>query len=164
VSTLALASLPPALTSVATRPLFALRLAVDPPTLIGTGPAGDRRVATITGGSFEGERLRGKVLAGGTDWSSLRTDGSLVLDARVVLETDDGAILGVRYVGVRRGPPEVMARLAKGEEVNPADYYFRMTPSFETSAPAYAWLNGIVAVGTGHRYVEGPLYSLFEVL
>ena len=57
-----------------------------------------------------------------------------------------------------------MARLSKGEAVDPAEYYFRISPLFETAAPQYAWLNNLLAVGTGHRLPDGPVYSLFEVL
>ncbi len=158
------ASLPTALTSITTRPLFLLRLAVNPPQLFGNTPAGDRRVGVITGGRFEGERLRGTVLNGGSDWQTLRPDGALVLDARITLETDDGALIAMSYGGVRRGPKEIIAKLAAGEAVDPTSYYFRTTVSFQTSAEKYAFLNGILALGTGHRLPDGPLYGIFEVV
>lgn len=154
---------PPALQSLRTRPLFAIRIEVAPLQLPG-GPEGSgRRVGPIPGGVFQGERLSGRVLDGGTDWQTLRSDGSVVLDARIVLETDDKALIGMIYAGLRLGPPEVMARLGRGEPVDPAEYYFRIQASFTTSAPQYAWLNGVLAIGQGHRLPEGPIYNLFEV-
>jgi hypothetical protein len=80
------------------------------------------------------------------------------------LKTDDDALIGMTYRGIRQGPPDVIASLDRGESVDPADYYFRIAPLFETAAPAYAWLNGLVAIGTGHRLPDGPVYSVFEVL
>ncbi len=68
------------------------------------------------------------------------------------------------YTGFRHGPAEVMARLARGEAVDPAEYYFRIQASFSTSAPRYAWLNGVLAIGLGHRLPAGPIYNLLEVL
>jgi hypothetical protein len=155
---------PPALQTLRTQPLFALRVDVAPLQLPG-GPEGiGQRVGPIPGGAFKGERLSGRVLDGGVDWQTLRSDGSVLLDARIVLETDDKALIGMIYTGFRHGPAEVMARLARGEPVDPAEYYFRIQASFTTSAPAYAWLNGVLAVGQGHRLPEGPIYHLFEVL
>jgi hypothetical protein len=104
------------------------------------------------------------VLEGGNDWQTLRSDGSLGLDVRLVLKTEDDALIGLTYRGIRQGPPDVIARLENGESVDPSDYYFRIAPMFATAAPTYAWLNGIVAIGTGHRLADGPVYSLFEVL
>lgn len=152
---------PPALR---TRPLMSMRLAVDPPVSPG-GPAGlERRIGVIAGGSFAGERLSGTVLPAGSDWQVLRGDGVVTLDARVVLETADGALIAMSYTGVRHGPAEVMAALGNGEPVDPARYYFRISPVFATSDPRYRWLNGILAIGTGHRLPAGPVYAIHEVL
>ena len=126
--------------------------------------AATRRVGIITGGRFEGERLRGRALDGGSDWQIVRSDGAWTLNVRVVLETHDGALIGMTYGGLRHGPPEILAKIGRGEAVDPASYYFRINPTFETAAPAYAWLNTLIAVGTGHREASGPLYSVFEVL
>jgi hypothetical protein len=68
------------------------------------------------------------------------------------------------YRGLRHGPPDVVARLEKGETVDPASYYFRINPLFETAAPNYDWINRVVAVGIGHRRADGPIYNVFEVL
>jgi hypothetical protein len=157
-------TLPPTLKSVNTRPLFVLRLQVKKPTDVGSTPAGQRRVAVIAGGVFNGERLSGRVQEGGSDWLLGRSDGATTLNVRLTLETTEGDLIGVTYIGLRCGPPEVMEKLHKGETVDPASYYFRITPLFETASSKYAWLNQIVAVGIGHRPPEGPVYSIFEVL
>jgi hypothetical protein len=157
-------ALPPALTEVRTRHLVTVRLSVDPIFNLGMTPSGDRRVAVVTGGSVAGARLSGHVLPGGSDWIVNRPDGTSVLNVRLVIETDDKALIGMTYVGVRHGPPEVMAALGRGEAVDPSAYYFRTTPSFETASERYAWLNKLVAVGLGHRFPDGPLYNIFEVL
>ncbi len=157
-------ALPDALTRIQTRPLFVMRLTALPMQVIGEAPTGHRRVAAVTGGTFEGERLSGTVLDGGNDWQRIRTDASIGLDVRIVLQTTDGALIGMTYTGVRHGPADVLDRLNRGETVDPKEYYFRTTAQFETAAPGYAWINKIIAIGTGHRYPEGPVYALFEVL
>jgi hypothetical protein len=150
---------------IQTRPLFEIRLQVPQVLDIGDTPLGRRRIATVTGGEFEGERLRGTVVgAPGGDWLLQRHDGVTVLDVRVLLRTHDGEHIYMAYRGVRHGPAEVMARLAAGEVVDPASYYFRIAPVFETAAKNYAWLNKVVAVGTGRREPSGPIYTVEEVL
>jgi hypothetical protein len=156
--------LPEPLRSVATQPLFVMRLDVVGPRAIGITPNGDRRVGVVTGGTFEGERLSGTVLDGGADWQIARADGATTLDVRLMLQTTGGDLIGISYRGLRHGPPEVMAKIAAGQAVDPASYYFRMSAMFETAAPGLDWLNRILAVGVGHRLPEGPVYSLFEVL
>lgn len=150
---------------ISTRPLFVLRAHLDPPHLNGPTPLGVRKAVPVRGGTFEGERLRGTIAPlGGHDWALIRADGSLVLDVRLTLITDDDAVILMSYRGIRTGPPEVLARLAGGERVDPSEYYFRIVPSFETGDERYAWLNSIVAVGTGDRVPEGPVYTIYEVL
>lgn len=111
-----------------------------------------------------GERLSGEVLEGGNDWQNVRGDGSLLLDVRLILKTEDGALICMTYRGIRRGSSDVLSRIDRGEVVDPASYYFRTNPLFETSAPKYEWLNGIICVGAGHRVANGVVYSVFEVL
>ena len=146
------------------KPLFLMRLSVPPLTIPGQTPNGFRRIGVIQGGSFEGARVSGEVLAGANDWQTIRSDGCIKLDVRLVLRTDDNALIGMTYQGLRYGPAEVMEKLDKGEVVDPASYYFRTTALFETGASKYDWINRIVAVGTGGRAAAGPVYSLFEVL
>jgi hypothetical protein len=156
--------LPESLKSLQTRPLFVMRLKVPPLYVVGATPNAFRRIGVIEGGSFEGERLSGEVLGGGNDWQAVRSDNCTKLDVRIVLKTTDGALIVMTYQALRAGPPEVMERLDKGEAVDPTSYYFRMNPLFETSSPKYDWMNRIIAVGTGDRLPDGPIYSIFEVL
>ena len=150
---------------IQTRPLFEIRLQVPLIVDIGDTPLGRRRIATVTGGEFQGDRRRGTVVAAPAgDWLIQRSDGVTVLDVRLLLRTDDAEHIYMSYRGLRHGPPEVMARLAAGEQVDPATYYFRMVPVFETAAKKYEWLNKIVAVGTGRRDPTGPTYLVDEVL
>jgi Protein of unknown function (DUF3237) len=156
-------ALPDTLKSVRTRPLFVMRLDVRPMQLVGATPAGFRRVGVVTGGSFEGQKLSGVVLEGGSDWQYVRSD-AVTLDVRLVLKTQDGSLITMTYKGFRHGPPAVLARIDQGETVDPSEYYFRSNPTFDTAAPAFDWLNRIIAVGIGHRRADGPVYSIFEVL
>jgi hypothetical protein len=157
-------NLPEALKSLRTRALFVIHLDVRKLLIVGAVPGAFRRVGVVPGGRFEGERLSGEVLEGGSDWQAVRSDGATALNVRLVLKTNDDALIGMTYKGVRHGPPEVIARIEKGEGVDPTSYYFRITPVFETAAPKYDWINRVVAVGIGHRRADGPIYSVFEVL
>ncbi|HEY1362790.1 MAG TPA: DUF3237 domain-containing protein [Xanthobacteraceae bacterium] len=131
---------------------FLLSLTAEVGELIslGAGPLGERRVVYITGGSFAGPSLEGEVL-GGADWQILRGDGALELDARYAIREARGGVAQVRSQGYRYGPPEVMARLARGEDVDPASYYFRSIMRFETGASELAWLNRTIGIATAER-------------
>jgi len=144
--------------------LLTMRLDVQPLQVIGAAPGGTRRIGVVPGGEFSGDRLSGAVLEGGNDWQQVRSDGSTTLDVRLALRTGDGAMISMSYRGMRHGPADVIARLEKGEAVDPASYYFRIIPMFETAAPKYDWLNRIVAVGIGQRRADGVVYNVFEVL
>ncbi len=149
---------------IRTQALFTLALQVAGSQAVGKAPGGDRRVGLVAGGTFEGPRLKGKVLPGGSDWIIVRPDGCMTLDVRLVLETHDGALIGMTYRGLRHGSAAAMVRLNRGEAVDPSEYYFRTAIAFETAAPQYDWLNRVIAVGTGRRPPEGPVYDVFEVL
>ncbi|HEX3574903.1 MAG TPA: DUF3237 domain-containing protein [Rhodopila sp.] len=149
---------------IRTSHLLTLKLAVSGMQPIGETPGGNRRIGLVAGGTFEGAKLRGTVLPGGADWIIGRSDGVTTLDVRIVLQTDDGAAIGLTYRGLRHGPPEVMAKVNAGQYVDPGEYYFRIAATFETAAPQYAWLNRMFAIGTGSRPPEGPIYEIFEVL
>lgn len=155
--------LPESLKSVRTRSLFVLREQVPPLFVVGQTPNGFRRIGIVPGGAFEGERLSGDVVSG-NDWQSVRTDSCIKLDVRLLLKTTDGALIVMTYTCLRAGPPSIIEKLDKGESVDPGSYYFRMNPIFETSATRYDWINRILAIGTGHRLPDGPLYNIFEVL
>jgi hypothetical protein len=133
------------------------------PLTVGATPLGERRIIPITGGRFEGEKLAGEVLPGGADWQLVRPDGATLLEARYTLRTSDGALVYVRNRGLRCGPRELLARLARGEAVDPASYYFRTTPEFETGAPQYAWLNDLVAVCSAVRMASAVILDIYAV-
>jgi hypothetical protein len=145
------------------RLLMTLQVTVASPQKIGAVPLGTRVTAPIAGGQFEGPRLRGRVLGGG-DWTLLRSDGVLELDLRVTLQTDDGALVHMTSFGLRHGPPEVLAALARGDRVDPSTYYFRTTPRFETADARYAFLNRMLTVSSGDRRADGPIYTIDEIL
>ncbi len=133
------------------------------PQLIGPVLTGERRIIPIIGGRFEGNKMRGEILPGGADWQIVAADGTALLEARYTLRTDDGALIYVRNIGVRHGPPEVLAAIARGEQVEPTKYYFRAMPTFETGEKKYAWLNRILAVCSGVRTKEEVLLDFYEV-
>ena len=149
---------------IKTAHLFTTTLRVGQSQPVGKTPGGERLVVPVLDGTFEGDRIRGTVLPGGSDWILNRPDGALQLNVRLVLKTDDGALIGVTYSGLRHGPADVLEKLWRGEEVDPALYYFRVAMLFETASDKYAWLNRIIAVGTGTRRPDGPIYDVFEVL
>src|SRR2546422_5841091 len=115
------------------RRLMTLQVVVPPPQRLGAVPHGTRVIVPIMSGTFEGPRLRGRVLPGGGDWTLLRSDAVLELDLRITLETDDGALISMTSFGLRHGPPEVLAALARGESVDPSTYYFRTISEEHTS-------------------------------
>ena len=84
--------------------------------------------------------------------------------ANLVMETDDGALIGMTYLGMRHGPKEVMDRMARGENVSPSEYYMRATPYYETASEKYGWLNRMVSIACGHRMPGGAIYQVFEIL
>ena len=144
-------------------PLFKAEITLAPPQELGDTPQGRRRIIGITGGRFRGERLAGRVLPGGADWQVIRPDGVADLDARYTLETNDGALIYVRNRGLRHGPPEVLKKLASGENVDPSLYYMRTTPSFETGDARYSWLNRMVCVASGARRAAAVELEVFEI-
>lgn len=143
-------------------PLMQVRLRVDVAPITGPSPGGYRRITAILGGEFAGEQLRGHVLPGGGDWTVRRDDQCSVLDARYVLQTHDGALIYVQEHGLHHGPEHTMARLAKGEPVNPKDYYFRTTPRLETASRDYAWLNRIVVIGSAMRQGQDVVIDYYR--
>ncbi len=152
------------MTEICTQPLFTMRLQVSELQQVGDAPGGKRVVGVVSGGTFEGARLKGTVLPGGSDWIIVRTDGAFALDVRLVLKTDDGALISMTYKGLRHGSPEVLAKVARGEPVPPKELYFRTAIFFETAVEKYGWINRIIGLGTGHRPPEGPAYEVFELL
>jgi hypothetical protein len=148
------------------RHLFTITIKIHPIEELGITPAGHRRVFPVKGGEFSGDRVRGTVLpVAGSDLLLSRPDGTSQQDVRMVLRTDDGALILMTYRGVRHATPEVNERIARGEPVAASEYYLRTAPFFETSSPGYAWLNTIVSVGVGERKPpDGVVYEVFEIL
>jgi hypothetical protein len=145
--------------------LFTIRLAVGAMDDMGVTPYGHRRIFTVAGGTFEGDELKGTVLptpAG--DWITVRSDGVWELDVRLTLKTHDGHLIYMSYRGLRHGPQWVLDRLAKGEKVDPSEYYFRTAPRFETASEKYSFLNRIISVGVGRREAARPIYEVFQIL
>lgn len=148
------------------QPLFTLRLDLDYGAVqnIGTVSTGARINVPVLGGTFEGPRLRGRVLPG-ADWVLFRPDGAMLIDVRLALQTDDGATIAMSYVGLAYGHvPDAMARFRRREVVADADISVHTTPRFETGDARYDWLNRVTAVSNGNRDESGPYYHVFEIL
>jgi Protein of unknown function (DUF3237) len=143
--------------------LARVRADVEEPQLLGQTLVGERRVVPIVGGEIAGPQLRGQILPGGADWQVVCADGTALLEARYTVLTDDGALVYVRNLGLRHGPQEVMERIQRGEAVDPAEYYFRSTPRFEAGDTRYAWLNRILAVGSGARLANEVHLDIYAV-
>ena len=153
----------PAMSLISPEPIFHVHAEVGDARHFGATPFGERRMVEILGGRISGPRLSGRILPG-ADWQVISPDGIADLTARYSIEADDGALVVVRSDGLRHGPPEVMAALARGEPVDPARYYFRSVMRFETAAPAHAWLNRIIAIARGIRERNAVRLEVFEVL
>ena len=110
---------------VSEQPIFTLRSGLGGIQRLGNTPYGERRIINILDGTVEGPKLKGKILPGGADWQIVRADGVVHLTARYTAETETGGLILINAEGYRHGPPEVMARLARDETVDPALYYFR---------------------------------------
>ncbi len=152
------------MTTLESTHLFDVHLELGAIDRIGQTPYGHRVVGNLGGGRFEGERLSGRVLPSGGDWGLFLPDGTLVVDGRATYETQDGALFYVIYTGRWAIAPETMARLNDPENpVDPSEYYLRIHMSFETAAPAYDWLNRIIAVGRGRHVGDGIDYEVFEI-
>ncbi len=122
-----------------------------------------RRLIPILGGEATGDGWRARVLPGGADFQLVVSDTLAELDARYVLETDGGDLVYVRNRAIRCGPPELMARLVRGEPVDPSLIYFRCSPSFETAPASLGWINERMFVGTGARHPDRVLMRFFEL-
>ena len=131
--------------------VFELNGVLGPTVVVGETPHGVRRMVPISGGTFEGANLRGRMMPGGADWQIVRSDGVAELHALYLLETDDGVRIQVENHGLRHGPEAVMRRLTAGEPVDPSEYYFRATPRFSAPVGKYDWLNRSLFLCTGTR-------------
>ena len=152
---------------VRTAHLFDMVVDLNPRLNIGIGPLGQRILFGSAGGTFSGPKLRGEVLAGGGDWTLFRPDGAMTLDVRLTLQTHDGALIHMTYGGRWITPPEMKSEMAdpgRRLDADPASYYFRTNPLFETGSVPYWWINDIVCVGYGYFVKGGIAYRISEVL
>jgi len=140
------------------------RILVDVPRIVGRAGKLERRVVTILGGRFEGEKLSANVLPGGADWQIDDGDGVLDLEAKYLIETDDGVTVGVVNSGKRNASPPVMKRIAAREPVAPGEYYFRTTPVFDAPPGPYLWLRQSIFVAIGRREPDAVVLDVFRIL
>ena len=143
--------------------LMTFKADLKPPVEVGGGPSGTRQIFDVTGGSFEGPRLKGRLLASGGDWLLVGSDGVIRLDVRATLETDDDARIYVQYYGVLVPNEAVSKALSGGGETQYGDAYFMTQPRFETGDPNYAWLNSVVAVAEGRALPSAVEYRVYQV-
>lgn len=149
---------------ISSEPLFRVHAELADILHLGVTPYGERRIINILGGRVEGSRLNGRILPGGADWQIVRADGVADIKARYTIESDGGGRILVASDGLRHGPAEVMARLARGETVDPGSYYFRTVMRFETSDASLSWLNRILALARGMREPRAVRLDVHEVL
>lgn len=145
-------------------PLFTIHADLADILQFGKTPVGERRVIHILGGRVEGARMTGQILPGGADWQVIRADGAADIQARYTIKSESGGLVLVSSEGLRHGPPDIITKLAKGEPVDPALYYFRTLMRFETADPALIWMNRILAIAHGARLPNAVTLDVFEVL
>jgi Protein of unknown function (DUF3237) len=134
--------------------IFEAKVTIDPVIELGLTTYSKRRIIPITGGTFEGASMKGTIIPGGADWQTIRADGNVDLEARYTLKTDDGVLIYIQNKGVRVAKPEVMARIMKGEKVDPKEYYFRTNAIFEVAEGKYDWLSKCIVVASAVRLKE----------
>ena len=145
------------------QPIFSIEAELDAIMSLGRTPMGERRIIGIRGGTVRGHKFNGHVLPGGADWQIIRADGAADIQARYTIESDQGARVLVDSVGLRHGPPEVIEKLARGDNVNPALYYFRTVMRFETGDKGLDWMNRSIAVARGQRLARAVRLDVYEV-
>ena len=142
-----------------------LAVTISAPIEVGLTPAGLRRMIPITGGTVTGPRLNGKVMAGGADFQLILNGGTQAhLDARYVMELDDGSRVFVQNTALRVASLENSQRIMHGQPVDPSAVYFRCQPKMEATAPQWAWLSESQFIGTGRRAPDGVFLSFYRVL
>jgi hypothetical protein len=144
-------------------PIFTIDAELAAIMNLGRTPYGERRIIDIVGGTVRGRKLNGRILPGGADWQIVRGDGAVDIKARYTIETDAGARILVNSDGLRHGPPAVLERLARGDNIDPTLYYFRTVMRFETADPAVDWLNRILALARGQREANAVRLDVYEV-
>jgi hypothetical protein len=144
--------------------VYRLEATLGEPLDLGDVAEGRRRIVPLIGGTFAGPTLNGTLLPGSSaDWQTVLRDGTALGDIRYTLQTDEGDLLYVQSRGVRHGSAEVLARLARGEDVDASEYTFRTSTRIETAAPALDWLNKGVFIGVGARRPGAVIYDTYLV-
>ncbi len=144
--------------------LMSVEAELRPPQAVGRGPFGTRQIFDVTGGSFEGPRLRGKVLPSGADWILIGDDGIGRLDVRATLETHDGALIYTQYPGILEMNDVVVAAINGEREAEFGDCYFYTQPRYETGDERYSWMNRIVAIAEGKVGPSRVVYRVYTPL
>ncbi len=144
-------------------PMAQVRCDVDAVTSLGPAPYGERRFVPLRGGTVQGAELCGVILDGGVDWQISRVDGVLDIEAHYVIRTPDGGLIEVTSSGMRHGPADVLARLLRGDEVDPSAYFFRTLMRFQTGAPAWLHLNKVMAIAVGARRAKQVCLDVYRV-
>jgi len=142
---------------------FEVALTAPPFELGETSALGRRRIIPIKGGRFHGPLLNGEILDNGADWQVVTQAGVALIDTRYLLRLSDGALAYLQTRGYRHGPPEVVAALARGEDVDPQRYYFRVTMQFETASREFGWLNHTIGLGSAMRRASAVIYDAYAV-
>jgi Protein of unknown function (DUF3237) len=144
--------------------VYRLEATLGTPLDLGDGPQGRRRIVPLSGGTFSGPELSGTLVPGASaDWQTVLPDGTALGDIRYTLQTQAGELLYVQSRAVRHGPAEVLARLGRGEEVDPSEYVFRAAAQITTAAPALDWLNKGVFISVAGRQAAGVIYETYLV-
>ena len=145
-------------------PVYRLDATLGKPVDLGDTTHGHRRIVPLTGGTVTGPEIRGRLVPGASaDWQTVLSDGTALGDIRYTLTTDGGDLLYVQSRGVRHGSAAVLARLARGEDVDPSEYTFRTSTQIETAAPGLDWLNKGVFISVGGRQAAGVIYETYLV-
>ena len=144
--------------------VYRLDATLAPPLELGEIARGHRRIVALTGGTFSGPEMSGRLLPGASaDWQTILPDGTALGDIRYTLQTDRGDLLYVESRSIRHGSPEVLARLGRGEDVDPGEYTFRTSTRIETAAPDLDWLNKGIFISVAGRQAAGVIYETYLV-
>ncbi len=146
---------------------FAFQIRIDfKERVIMESPRGNRGYVPPTGGWVDGPRLKGKVIAySGADWAWIRPDGVLELDARYMLEADDGTPIYLQSRGYRwPKTPEIGEKMARNEDVGPDDYYMRVSPKFDVPEGPHDWISKHIFVGVAEKVPHANRIHYFMLL
>lgn len=147
--------------------LYEAHVDLAQPIVVGQTPESFRYIVNVTGGTIEGPNIKGKFLASGADWLRVRNDGSMALDVRACIETDDGDVIYATYPGRILADEALVPKIldfSTAQNIDPSEYYFRVLPTFETASEKYHWLNHVCAVGVGRTGNGGVTYKVYRIL